>query len=67
MFHRKNNKKHAVTPYMEAEIARTENQQKKADFDLAEAKTIAAQLKEIREANHFTQGFRKSLGINNGN
>jgi hypothetical protein len=52
---------------MEAEIARTENQQKKADFDLAEAKTIAAQLKEIREANHFTQGFRKSLGINNGN
>lgn len=62
MFHRRNNKKHLVTPLMQTELTRTENQQVKADFELQEAKTLAQQLKEIREKNHFTDGFRRAIG-----
>lgn len=67
MFHRRNNRKHIVTPHMESEMNKVEYQQKIAEIGLQDAKTLAEQLKEIREANHFTQGFRRTLGIQDGN
>lgn len=46
--------------------ARTEAMKMNAEFELNEALTIAQQLREIREANHFTEGFRKVIGVSRG-
>jgi hypothetical protein len=51
---------------MEAERAKADYQQKVADIELEEAKTIADHLRIIREDNHFSRDFRKAIGIQNG-
>lgn len=55
-------KRYKVSPVQELENARADAQQNNAEKELAEALSIAQQLKEIRERNHFADGFRRAIG-----
>ena len=67
MFHRlRMGKKFELTPEQIARQKEAEETKAEARKELLEAKELAVVLRNIREKNHFAEGFRKSLGGSSG-
>lgn len=55
-------KRHVISPEQLKRKEEAERAREEAGKELAEAQAIASDLREIREKNHFAEGFRRSLG-----
>jgi hypothetical protein len=47
-------------------LLEADRQQEKAKEELVKAKSLAKEVAEIRQDNHFAQDWRKALGIKDG-
>lgn len=64
MFRRK--KQETIPPDKELKLVEADMQIEESEKELVTAQRIASRFKEIREANHFAEQWRKVLGEHNG-